>query len=74
MYTVRRVKTVTRDGRKLTAGITNLDTSLTDVDGDDFPHDFVRIRDVIEQGKMREEGEERVRLLVREPCCRRESR
>lgn len=28
---------------ELTAGITNLDTSLTDVNGDDFPHDFVRI-------------------------------
>ena len=34
---------MSRDGEKLTASVTNLDTSLTDVDGDDFPHDFVRI-------------------------------
>jgi len=34
---------VTKESGKLTTSITNLDTSLTDVNGDNFPHDFVRI-------------------------------
>ena len=52
---------MTEDGGKLTAGVANLDTSLTDVDGEDFPHDFVRIRDVIEQVEMGRDEGERVR-------------
>jgi len=50
------------EGRKPTAGVTNLDTSLTDVKGDDFAHDFVGIWDVIECVEMGGDGGGRVRL------------
>jgi hypothetical protein len=60
VYMVRRVKH-DQDSKKLTAGVTNLDTSLTDVNGDDFPHGFVRIRDVIEWVGEGEDGGECVR-------------
>ena len=60
VYMVRRVKCY-QDGGKLTASVTNLDTSLANVNGDDFPHGFVRIWDVTEPVKMRGEGGKRVR-------------
>lgn len=52
-----------RESGKLTASVTNLDTSLADMNGDDFPHSFVRIPDVIEEVEVGEERGERVRLM-----------
>ena len=46
----------TKGSGKLTTSVANLNTSLTDVNGDDFPHGFVRIRVVIERVGVGEDG------------------
>ena len=66
IYMFRRGKHDQDDG-KLTASITNLDTSLTDVNGDDFPHAFVRIRDVMGGVRAEEDRGGPVRLLMPKP-------
>jgi hypothetical protein len=59
-----------QDRGELTASVTNLDTSLTNVNGDDFPHGFVRILDVREViGPAKMGGRRRGREIIL--CTRR---
>ena len=66
-----------QDSKKLTTRVTNLDTCLTDVNGDDFPHALVRVRVSRRYGEGEEAGgRRRAREITRiqgEPLPEQES-